>query len=60
MIDAGGEGGGAAFDAVNDVALLQEKLREIGAVLASDPSDEGNGAVHASDSAKVWQSPIIS
>ena len=61
VIDAGGvEGGGAAFDAVNGVALLQEEFREIGAVLAGDPSDEGDGAVHASDRAKVWQSPIIS
>ena len=41
VIDAGGvEGGGAAFDAVYGVALLQEEFREIGAVLAGDPSDE--------------------
>ena len=61
VIDAGGvEGGGAAFDAVHGVALLQKEFREIGAVLAGDPSDEGDGAVHASVRAKVWQSPIIS
>ena len=34
----------AAFDAVNGIALLQQELREIGAVLAGDPSDEGDGA----------------
>ena len=61
VIDAGGvEGGGASFDAVDGVALLKEELSKIGAVLAGDPSDEGDGAVHASDRAKVWQSPIIS
>ena len=45
MINACGvEGGGTAFDPVDFVAFFQEQFSEIGAVLASDPSDKGDGA----------------
>src|SRR5678815_573787 len=38
---------GAPLDAVDDVALLQQKLGEIGAVLAGDAGDQGNfGLLH--------------
>ena len=41
MVDAVGiEERGAALDAVDRVALLQQELREIGAVLPGDPGDE--------------------
>ena len=41
MIDAIGiERGGPAFDAVNLVALLQQQLRQVGAVLAGDTGDQ--------------------
>jgi len=43
MIDAVGvEQRGAALDAVDFVALAQQELGEVGAVLASDAGDEGN------------------
>ncbi len=35
----GVEEGGAAFNAVNFVAFLKEKFREVGAVLAGDAGD---------------------
>ena len=41
MVDAVGiEEGRAAFDAVDDVALVQQELCELGAVLASNAGDE--------------------
>ncbi len=42
MIDAGGvEAAGPALDAMYHVALLQQQLRQIGAILAGDAGDEG-------------------
>ena len=38
------EGGGSADDAVHLVALGQEELGQVGAVLAGDASDEGHAA----------------
>ncbi len=41
MVDAVGvEEGGAALDAVDDIALLQQELGQIGAVLAGNAGDE--------------------
>jgi hypothetical protein len=37
----GVEGAGAADDTVDFVALLQEKLSEVGTILAGDAGDEG-------------------
>jgi hypothetical protein len=34
------EGGSAAFDAMNDIALLQQELSQIGAVLAGDSRNQ--------------------
>ena len=43
MIDAVGvERGGAALDAVNLVALVEQQLRQVGAVLAGDAGDQGS------------------
>jgi hypothetical protein len=43
VVDATGvEGGGSSDDAVDLVALLQEQLGEVGAVLARNAGDEGS------------------
>ena len=43
MVDAVGvEEGGAALDAVDNVALLQQELGQIGAVLAGNAGNESN------------------
>jgi hypothetical protein len=42
MIDPlGVEGGGAALDAVDLIALLQQEFSQVGTVLAGDAGDEG-------------------
>ena len=47
MVDAVGvEERGAALDAVDDVALLQQELGEIGAILAGDAGDQGDFCRH--------------
>lgn len=43
----GVEAGGTAFDAVHDVAFFQQKLSQVGAILASDTSDQGDFGVVA-------------
>ena len=46
MIDPGGvEAAGSALDAMHCVALLQQQLRQVAAVLAGDASDQGAFAV---------------
>ena len=48
VIDAVGvEERGAALDAVHLVALVEQELGEIGAVLAGDAGDQSNLTVHA-------------
>ncbi|MNZ88428.1 hypothetical protein D3C78_1073200 [compost metagenome] len=42
----GVEGGRTTLDAVNDVALFQQKLREVGAVLSGHASNECNFTAH--------------
>jgi hypothetical protein len=47
VIDPSGvERGGAPFDTVDNVALAQQKFREIGAVLSSHPGDQSDFVGH--------------
>ncbi len=43
---AGIERGRAALDAVNDIALLEQKIRKVRAILSGDAGDEGGFIRH--------------
>src|SRR4029079_16874586 len=48
VVDAPGvEGAAAAHEAVDLVALLEEELREVAAILTGDPRDEGLASCHS-------------
>ena len=65
VIDPGGvEAAGPAFDAMHGVALLQQKLRQVAAVLAGDAGDQRLFAVahdchcHLSSRCALQNSPV--
>jgi len=51
---AGVEGGGPPLEAVHDVALAEQELGQIGAILAGGAGDQGDLLAHGNGAIRRW------